>query len=165
MKKEEKITNAVRSLLLVSEVLDRLGMPFSIEVFNDNVYELKGFEEDYRLAKAKIMAGRLLSGSWVERTDTQGELSSIGLENLELYTKKMGKKGILIPLFTDGEPPRGLSGVKGSRSFILQMKQKFPIVGVGVGEATKMVEYFDRTGISPLDDRIRATSCLFLLHN
>ncbi len=160
MKKEEKITNAVRSLLLVSEVLDRLRMPFSIEVFNDNVYELKGFEEDYRSAKAKIM--ELLSG--VGGGTDLGKAVSIGLENLELYTKKMGRKGIII-LFTDGEPTRGLRGEE-LRNFILQMKQKFPIVGVGVGEATKMVkEYFDRTGISVEDISKLPSAFSFIIEN
>ncbi len=143
MKKEEKILNAVRSLLLVSEVLDKLRMPFSIKVFNDNVYELKAFDEDYRSAKAKIM--ELLSSAG-GGTDL-GKAVSIGLESLEIYTKKSHHRGILI-LFTDGEPTRGLRG-EDLKSFILQMKQKFPIVGIGVGEATRMVkEYFDRTGIS-----------------
>ncbi len=160
MKKEEKILNAVRSLLLVSEVLDKLGMPFSIKVFNDNVYELKGFEEDYRTSKAKIM--ELLSSAG-GGTDL-GKAVSIGLESLELYVKKTHRKGILI-LFTDGEPTRGLRG-EDLKAFILQMKQKFPIVGVGVGEATRMVkEYFDRTGISVEDVSKLPSAFSFVVEN
>ncbi len=160
MKKEEKILNAVRSLLLVSEVLDKLGMPFSIKVFNDNVYELKGFEEDYRTSKAKIM--ELLSSAG-GGTDL-GKAVSIGLESLELYVKKTHRKGILI-LFTDGEPTRGLRG-EDLKAFILQMKQKFPIVGVGVGEATRMVkEYFDRTGISVEDISKLPSAFSFVVEN
>lgn len=160
MKKEEKITNAVRSLLLVSEVLQRLGMPFSVKVFNDNVYELKDFEEDYRVAKAKIM--ELLSG--VGGGTDLGKAISIGLESLELYIKKTHRRGILI-LFTDGEPTRGLKG-EDLKSFILQMKQKFPIVGVGVGEATKLVkEYFDRTGISVEDVSRLPSAFSFVIEN
>jgi len=143
MKKEEKFTNALRSLLLVSEVLNKLRMPFSIKVFNENVYELKGFDEDYRTAKAKIME---LISSVGGGTDV-GKAINIGLESLEFYIKSTHRKGILI-LFTDGEPTKGMRG-KELKSFILQMKQKFPIVGVGVGSATELVrEYFDRTGIS-----------------
>ncbi len=160
MKKEEKIINAVKSLILVSEVLNRLGMPFSVKVFNDNVYELKSFEEDYRTAKTKIM--ELLSSAG-GGTDL-GKAVSIGLESLELFTKKTHRKGILI-LFTDGEPTRGLRG-ENLKSFIVQMKQRMPVVGVGVGEATKMVkEYFDRTGIS-VDDISRLPSAFsFVIEN
>jgi uncharacterized protein YegL len=160
MKKEEKILNAVRSLLLVSEVLDRLKMPFSIKVFNDNVYELKGFEEDYLSAKARIM--ELLSGAG-GGTDL-GKAISIGLESLEIFTKRTHRKGILI-LFTDGEPTRGLRG-QDLKSFIYQMKQKLPIVGVGVGEATELVrEYFERTGISVEDVSRLPSAFSFIVEN
>ncbi len=160
MKKEEKFVNAIRSLLLVSEVLNRLGMPFSIKVFNENVYELKDFEEDYRVAKARIME---LVSSVGGGTDL-GKAISIGLESLELYIKSTHRKGILI-LFTDGEPTRGLRG-EDLKSFILQMKQKFPIVGVGVGEATKLVkEYFDRTGISVEDISKLPSAFSFVIEN
>ncbi len=160
MKKEEKIINAIRSLLLVSEVLSRLRMPFSIKVFNENVYELKGFEEDYRVAKARIME---LMSSVGGGTDL-GKAINIGLESLELYIKSTHRKGILI-LFTDGEPTRGLRG-EDLKSFILQMKQKFPIVGVGVGEATRLVkEYFDRTGISVEDISKLPSAFSFVIEN
>lgn len=160
MKKEEKILNAVRSLLLVSEVLDRLGMPFSIKVFNENVYELKGYEEDYRSAKSKIMELPAQVGGGTDL----GKAVSIGLESLEIFVKKSHRKGILI-LFTDGEPTRGLRG-ENLKSFILQMKQKFPIVGVGVGEATRMVkEYFDRTGISVEDISKLPSAFSFVVEN
>jgi len=160
MKKEEKILNAVRSLLLVSEVLSKLGMPFSIKVFNENVYELKSFEEDYRSAKSKIMELPTQVGGGTDL----GKAVSIGLESLELFVKKSGRKGIMI-LFTDGEPTRGLRG-ENLKSFILQMKQKFPIVGVGVGEATRMVkEYFDRTGISVEDISKLPSAFSFVVEN
>lgn len=143
MKKEDKITNAIKSLLLFSEVLERLGMPFSIRVFNENVYELKGFEEDYRSARSRIMEIASRAGGGTDL----GKAISVGIESLEVFTKKTGRKGMMI-LFTDGEPTRGIKG-EDLKTYILQAKQKFPIVGVGVGEATKMVkEYFDRTGIS-----------------
>ncbi len=160
MRKEEKITNAIRSLLLVSEVLDRLRMPFSIKVFNENVYELKDFEEDYKITKARIM--ELVSN--VGGGTDLGKAVSIGLESLEFYIKKTNRKGILI-LFTDGEPTKGMRGEE-LKSFILQMKQKFPIVGIGVGTATKMVkEYFDRTGIS-VDDISKLPSAFsFIVEN
>ncbi|RLJ70736.1 von Willebrand factor type A domain-containing protein [Hydrogenivirga caldilitoris] len=160
MKKEEKIINAVRSLLLVSEVLNKLKMPFSIKVFNENVYELKDFEEDYRIAKAKIMELVTNVGGGTDL----GKAINIGLESLELYIKSTHRKGILI-LFTDGEPTKGMRNEE-LKSFILQMKQKFPIVGVGVGEATRMVkDYFDRTGISVEDVSKLPSAFSFVVEN
>ncbi len=160
MKKEEKIINAIRSLLLVSEVLNRLGMPFSIKVFNENTFELKDFEEEYIKAKSRIMELVKQTGGG---TDI-GKAISVGIESLEYFTKKTHRKGILI-MFTDGEPTRGLKG-EDLKSYILQLKQKFPIVGVGVGEATGMVkDYFDRTGIS-VDDISKLPSAFsFIIEN
>ncbi|HIQ31603.1 MAG TPA: VWA domain-containing protein [Aquifex aeolicus] len=160
MKREEKVTNAIRSLLLVSEVLEALGMPFSIKVFSENVYELKGFEEGYRDAKARIIE----LGSRVSGGTDLGKAISVGLESLDIYTRKRGIRGILI-LFTDGEPTRGLKG-RDLKSFISQMKQKYPIVGVGVGEATGLVkEYFERTGINVSDISKLPSAFYFVIEN
>ncbi len=160
MKKQEKITNAIKSLLLVSEVLNRLGMPFSIKVFSENVYELKGFGEDYRSIKSRIME---LPSSAGGGTDL-GKAVSIGAESLELFTKATHHRGIMI-LFTDGEPTKGLKG-EDLKTFISQVKKKVPAVAVGVGTATKMVkEYFERTGIS-VDDISKLPSAFsFVIEN
>ncbi len=160
MKKEDKITEALRSLILFSEVLYKLGMPFSVKVFNENVYELKSFEEDYKEAKGRIVevASKVGGG-----TDL-GKAIAVGLESLEVFTKKRKSRGILI-LFTDGEPTRGIRGEE-LKAFITQMKQKFPIVGIGVGPATRTVkEYFERTGIS-VDDISKLPSAFsFVIEN
>ena len=160
MKKQEKITNAIKSLLLVSEVLDRLGMPFSIKVFSENVYELKGFGEDYRSVKSRIIE---LPSSAGGGTDL-GKAVSIGAESLELFTKATHHRGIMI-LFTDGEPTKGLKG-EDLRAFIAQVKKKVPTVAVGVGQATRMVkEYFERTGLS-VDDISKLPSAFsFVIEN
>ena len=160
MRKEDKITGALKSLLLFSEVLCKLGMPFAIKVFNENVYNVKDFEEDYREAKARIMEVTSKVGGGTDL----GKAVSVGLESLEVFTKKTHRKGIMI-LFTDGEPTRGIRG-DDLKAFLSQMKQRFPIVGVGVGEATGMVkEYFDRTGIS-VDDVSKLPSAFsFVIEN
>jgi len=160
MKKQEKITNAIKSLLLVSEVLERLRMPFSIKVFSENVYEIKGYGEDYRSVKSRIMEIPSSAGGGTDL----GKAVSIGAESLELYTKSTHHRGIMI-LFTDGEPTKGLKG-EDLRSFIAQIKKKVPTVGVGVGNATRMVkEYFERTGIS-VDDISKLPSAFsFVLEN
>ncbi len=160
MKKEEKILNALRALILVSEVLNSLGMPFSIKVFNENVYDLKAFEEDYRSAKPKLM--ELLSN--VGGGTDLGKAINVGADSLELFTKKSHRRGIMI-LFTDGEPTKGLKG-EDLKSLISQIKRKVPTVGVGVGQATSMVkEYFEKTGIS-VDDISKLPSAFsFVVEN
>ncbi|WP_461832521.1 vWA domain-containing protein [Aquifex sp.] len=160
MKKEEKILNALKSLILFSEVLDKLGMDFSIKAFNENVYTIKDFGEDYRTAKGKILdLLNNLGGS----TDLSKAIS-VGVESLETITKKEHKKGVLI-LFTDGQPTKGLKGDE-LKYMISQMKLRIPIVAVGVGEATKMVkEYFDRTGISVEDIKKLPSTFSFIMEN
>ncbi|GEM_PF-550514 len=160
MKKQEKITNAIRSLLLVSEVLEKMEMPFSIKVFSENVYLLKDYSEDYLSVKSRIME---LPSSAGGGTDL-GKAISIGTESLEVFTKSTHRKGIIV-LFTDGEPTKGLKG-NDLKLYISQMKKKVPIVGVGVGKATPMVrEYFDRTGIS-VDDISKLPSAFsFIIEN
>jgi len=146
MKKEEKILNALKSLILVSEVLDKLKMEFSIKVFNENVYTIKDFNEDYRIAKARILD---ILDSLGGSTDLSKAIN-VGVESLETVIKKEHKKGVLI-LFTDGQPTKGLKGDE-LKYMISQMKMKIPIVAIGVGEATHMVkEYFEKTGISVED--------------
>lgn len=160
MKKEEKILNALKSLILVSEVLDKLKMEFSIKVFNENVYTLKDFSEDYKVAKARIMdLLNDLGGS----TDLSKAIT-VGVESLEVVMKKEHKKGVLI-LFTDGQPTKGLRGEE-LKYFISQMKMKLPIVAIGVGEATHMVkEYFDKTGLSVEDISKLPSAFSFVMEN
>ena len=160
MKKEEKILNALKSLILFSEVLDKLGMPFSVKAFNENVYTLKEFVEDYKVSKARILdLLNCLGGS----TDLSKAVS-VGIENLELFSKKEGKRGVLI-LFTDGQPTKGLKGEE-LKYLISQAKKKFPIIAIGVGEATKMVkDYFDKTGISVEDISKLPSVFSFIMEN
>ncbi len=160
MRKAEKIQNAIKSLLLVSEALDSISMPFSIRVFNENVYELKSFEEEYRSVKARIME---LIGSVGGGTDL-GKAVGAGADSLEFYMKKTGMKGVIV-LFTDGEPTKGLRG-RELKTFLSQVRQKIPIVAVGVGEASRMVkEYFERNAINVEDISKLPTAFSFIMEN
>ncbi len=160
MKKEEKILNALKSLILFSEVLDRLGMPFSIKAFNENVYTLKDFNEDYKVAKSRILD---LLNSLGGSTDLSKAVS-VGVESLEVVSKKEGKRGVLI-LFTDGQPTRGLKGEE-LKYLISQAKKKIPVIAVGVGEATRMVkDYFEKTGISVEDISKLPSVFSFIMEN
>ncbi len=160
MRKEEKIQNAIKALLLVSEVLDSLSMPFSIRVFNENVYELKSFEEDYRSVKSRIME---LTSNVGGGTDL-GKAVGAGADSLEFYMKKSGMKGIIV-MFTDGQPTKGLKGNE-LKVFLSQVRQKIPIVAIGVGEALHMVkEYFDRNGINVEDISKLPSAFSFVMEN
>jgi len=146
MKKEDKLVNALRSLILFCEVLDKLGMEFSVKAFNENVYTIKDFSQDYKSAKSALLE---LVNSVGGSTDLGKALTS-GAESLETLMRKKHKKGVLI-LFTDGQPTKGLKG-QDLRFLISQIKMRMPLVAVGVGQATKTVkEYFQKTGISVED--------------
>ncbi len=142
MKKENKAENALKALLLFSETLHTLGMPFSISAFNDRVYSLKSFEEDYKDTKTNILnAFNLLGGG----TNLEKVLIE-GMDELELFCKKQRIKGVLI-VFSDGEPTRGLKG-ESLRMLIRELKGKLPVVGIGVGKERNFVEeYFEKSGI------------------
>ncbi len=142
MKRENKIENALRGLLLFCEVSDSLRMPFSVEVFNEGVVRIKDFEEEYRDVK----------GRFVELLNHVGGATNLekallyALEDLEVYCKKHHTKGCLI-VFSDGEPTRGLRGQE-LVSLIRQIKARFPVVGIGVGKERNYIDhYFEGTGI------------------
>ncbi|WP_448583437.1 vWA domain-containing protein [Thermocrinis sp.] len=142
MKKENKAKDALKALLLFSETLHALGMPFSISAFNERVYSLKSFEEDYKNAKASIInAINLLGGG------TALEKALIeAMDELELFCKRQNIKGVLI-VFSDGEPTRGLKG-EALRMLIRELKGKLPVVGIGVGKERNFVEeYFEKSGV------------------
>jgi len=138
MKKEEKAINALKALLLFSETLNSLDMPFSISAFNDQVISLKSFEEDYKGARSKILSilNLLGGGTNMEKALIQS------MDELEVFCKKQGLRGVLI-VFSDGEPTRGLKG-DALRTLIRELKAKFPIVGIGVG---KVEEYFEKSAV------------------
>jgi len=120
MKKEEKAINALKALLLFSETLNSLDMPFSISAFNDQVISLKSFEEDYKGARSKILSilNLLGGGTNMEKALVQG------MDELEVFCKKQGLKGVLI-VFSDGEPTRGLKG-DALRTLIRELRLSFP---------------------------------------
>ena len=142
MKKEEKVENAIRALLLFSEVIESMRMPFSIDVFSDRVFRLKAFEEDYSLVKWKVMElfNMLGGGTNLEKALLFAE------EDLEVFCLKRGLRGCMV-VFSDGEPTRGLRGQE-LKNLINSIRLKHPVVGVGVGEKNYAEYYFEGTGIS-----------------
>ncbi len=142
MKKENKIGNALKSIILMCEVLDSMGMPFSIDVFNEHVMRLKGFDENYNLTKPKLLQlPNRLGGT----TDI-GKALLFSAEDMEKFSKSNRMKGVLI-IFSDGKPTRGLKG-SDLKSLIKELKGKFPVVGIGLGQTKNYIEeYFEDSGI------------------
>jgi len=141
MKRNNRIGNALRALVLVCEVLHSLGMPFSVKVFNDRVFTVKEFGEDYRSVRPRLtsLTERVGGG-----TDLSGAVLS-ALEDLTLYTRKANLKGVIV-LFTDGAPTRGLKGEE-LRKLIRETKRRIPLVGVGTG-TSQVREFFEGTAVS-----------------
>ncbi len=142
MKKEGKIENALRSLILVCEVLYSMGMPFSIDVFNEHVRRLKDFNEDYNLTKPKLL--HLLDR--LGGTTDIGKALLFSAEDMERFSKANRMKGVLI-VFSDGEPTKGLKG-SDLKNLIRELKGKSPVVGIGLGHTKNYIEeYFENSGI------------------
>lgn len=160
MKREEKIHNALRSLILFSEVLEKMDLPFSIDAFNSGMFSIKPFATDYSSSLSRI----------IELSDILGGTTNIeealifASEDLETFCKRNGIKGILI-LFSDGEPTRGLKG-KPLKGLIDELKAKFPIVGIGVGSARNFIEdYFGETAIRVTDMSKLPSAFTFVMEN
>ena len=160
MRKEDKIESAIKSLLLFSETLHDMNMPFSITAFSDRVLNIKSFEEDYKTARAKIIELKDMLGGG---TNIEKALL-VSSEDLEIFCKKHRMKGVMI-LFSDGEPTKGLKG-DALKDLIRQLKSRFPLIGVGVGELRNFVEeYFEKTGIRVKDVSMLPSAFLFVMEN
>jgi len=146
MKREDKIQKAIEALLLFSEVISTLKMPFSINVFSDRVFRLKEFHEDYKVVKWRILElfNMLGGGTNFEKALLYAH------EDIQVFCTKNHMKGCML-VFSDGEPTRGLRGQE-LKSLINQIKSLTPIIGIGVGLEKNYVDYyFESTGIKIKD--------------
>lgn len=146
MKREDKIQKAIEALLLFSEVISTLKMPFSIDVFSDRVFRLKEFHEDYKVVKWRILElfNMLGGGTNFEKALLYAH------EDIQVFCTKNHMKGCML-VFSDGEPTRGLRGQE-LKSLINQIKSLTPIIGIGVGLEKNYVDYyFESTGIKIKD--------------
>ncbi|MCX8164832.1 MAG: VWA domain-containing protein [Aquificaceae bacterium] len=146
MKREEKIKKSMEALILFSEVIDSMRMPFSIEIFNDRILKVKEFNENYKNVKGKIISIFNLVGG-----GTNLEKAILhGFDDINLFCLKNNMKGCII-VFSDGEPTRGLRG-KELKNLISQIKAKIPVICVGMGIEKNYVDYyFEGTGIKIKD--------------
>jgi hypothetical protein len=137
-----------------------MNMPFSIIAFSDRVLSIKSFEEDYKTSRAKIIELKNMLGGG---TNIEKALL-VSSEDLEVFCKKHRMKGVMI-VFSDGEPTKGLKG-NALKDLIRQIKGRFPLVGVGVGELRNFVEeYFEKTGIRVREVSMLPSAFLFVMEN
>ena len=158
MRRDGRIGNALRALVLVCEVLHSLDMPFSVKVFNDRVFTVKDFDENYRSVRSRIVS---LTGKVGGGTDLSAAILSAS-ESLTLYTKKANLKGVIV-LFTDGAPTRGLKGEE-LKKLIRETKRRIPLVGVGVG-SSQVREFFEGTAVSVSSVSRLPSAFAFVLEN
>ena len=146
MKREDKIRKAIEALLLFSEVIHSLKMPFSIDVFSDRVFRLKAFDEDYREARSKIVSLFNIVGGGTNLEKAMLYAS----EDLESFCLENHIRGCMV-VFSDGEPTKGIRGQE-LKSLIQRIKAMMPTIGIGVGKEKNYIDYyFDKTGIKIKD--------------
>jgi hypothetical protein len=135
----EKIEETFKGLVVLAEVLERLGIEYEILGFSDRCEIFKEWREKLskesrgRLAKMKTWGGR--------NTATTKATQKAYQELL----KNLGKDNFLITL-TDGQPndPESLKQVLEE---IIKAK-KVKLVGIGLGPNTEFVKHFYRAAFS-----------------
>ena len=135
MRKEDKLVNAIKGLILISEVLSDLKLPFSIGLFNEEYFLLKDFGVPYENVIPSIL----------NIAPQKGTNLGLALEkekkHIELFQKQSHKKGILV-LFSDGEPTKGMKKEELTvYANMLKLEVPFAVVGVG-NNATSIKSIF-----------------------
>ncbi len=125
MRKQDKLINAIKSLILISEVLSDLGIDFSIELFNEECYILKDFMTPYQSVLSNIL------NISPKKSTNLGLALEETKKRIELYKQKTHKKGVLV-LFSDGEPTKGMKK-EDLNTYVNLIKLEIPIVAIGVG--------------------------------
>lgn len=160
MRKENKIETALQSLLLTSEVLNSLRLDFAIGVFNDNCWNVKAFESSYKESLSSILE---LSSFPQGSTDLSNALKNVSSYVLT-HLRESSKKGILI-IFSDGMPTKGLKGNELS-SFIRDIKQKLPIIGIGLGTEDNYIrDLFGNSSVALKDISELPFALSFIIEN
>ncbi len=131
-----KIQEDFKGKVVVSEVLNRLGIDFEIlgfgDDFKDNIFEFKKFGEKFsegtrnRMAKIVSMpSGNTPAGKGLERAS-------------ERLARMKGKDNFLIVL-TDGEPTDISKEALKEKARELGVRSRQKIIGVGLGSGTAPV--------------------------
>jgi len=142
MKKEEKIKHALKGVLLTSQVLKELSLPFSVYLFNERFYPLKEASEPPSLLEGKLKELPSLLGG--------GTDLGLALEESVRRLLKAGKETgypPLLLLFTDGVPTRGVRGEE-LKELVGELSRKVPLVALCVGSSSpSLKEYFGKRAV------------------
>ncbi len=132
MRKEDKLINAIKSLILISEVLSDLNLDFSISLFNEEYFILKDFKTPYR-----AVIGNILNIS-PQKSTNLGLALEEERRHIDEFQKRTHKRGVFV-LFSDGEPTKGMKKEELS-AYVNLLKLEIPIVAISVGKAGESIK-------------------------
>ncbi len=132
--KGEKAKLCLSSLHLLCSVLEEVGLPYSVDTFNEEVFKVKDFLEplDQRelIQKASSFKGATNLSKAID----------FALKDCLSFNKRTKLKSIIL-VISDGEPTRGLRG-EDLRAFLRRVKNLVPTFGIGIGRMREKVYYY-----------------------
>jgi len=137
MEEHGKIKHDFKAKVLLSEVLNRLGVKFSVQGFHTEFFRFKDFGEDLSDMVRKKMNDIKLVGGW---TDT-GRAMVTASRDLE---KEFAKEKFLLVL-TDGMPGMpGKDAPSETHRAVADISKKTgqKLIGIGLGPETEFVRNF-----------------------
>jgi len=132
MRKEDKLINAIKSLILISEVLSDLKLDFSISLFNEEYFILKDYKTHYKQVIADIL------NISPQKSTNLGLAIEEERRHIDDFQRKTHKRGVFV-LFSDGEPTKGMKKEELS-SYVNLIKLEIPIVAISVGKAGESIK-------------------------
>ena len=132
MRKEDKLINAIKSLILISEVLSDLKLDFSISLFNEEYFILKDYKTPYKQVIADIL------NISPQKSTNLGLAIEEERRHIDDFQRKTHKRGVFV-LFSDGEPTKGMKKEELS-SYVNLIKLEIPIVAISVGKAGESIK-------------------------
>lgn len=148
MSKGGKITETRKAVIVLAEVLKRLGIDFEILVFNGyiNVMPIKDFENEFTTETEGNIVNYLSSPEGSTPTSSALERAHQGLKNYHA-------KDNFIVMLTDGQPcPEGQKPTKKLVREILQNEELVvKIIGLGLGQDTEFVKQLFPSALSNIE--------------
>lgn len=134
MSEENKIEETRKGLIVLAEVLNRLGIDFEVLGFNGVVKTLliKDFDKEFDEEAQEKITG--LTKQPFGGTPTAGALKNAGRRMKE----RAGKDNFIVVL-TDGEPDDTEAVKTAIRNLLLDAETPIKVVGVGLGKGTGFV--------------------------
>ena len=143
----EKITETFKAVVLLSEVLNRLGMKFQVLGFQDEVINFKDFNKEFSDDGRNRMSGMLAEVSnqnpGGHNKSSYNDDGPCLLEASSDLEKQSGKKKFLI-VFSDGQPSGRRSNAEDLHKAVSLILEKTDqkLVALGLGRGTEHVKNF-----------------------